>query len=678
MSQQTIVRHYRAATRGEAEQAYRADALKAARAGFVAVQHMWTEDDQGVLLAATFSGPDVDEQEAPEPTPQPSAIAVAEPETERAPQPSAVAEPQAEAEPEPAVAEVPVEPQPAPPAYQPVQRIVPVQRVEPVAEPEPEPEPVAQVEPEPEAEPVAQVEPEPEAEPVAQVEPEPEAEPVAQAEPEPPVVAAAANEPSIVAAEPQPVTIADLNGSIAAPVHAADEFAPTEPSSGPATFEPAPDALADMSWTPTPEPTEPTAEVERYTPPAEMYEAPADLYVPVEVEQAEAVEPEPSGESEPGPEAEPAPATVDEEPTPVPEALGRSNRLTVQVMDLHTAGEPLRLIRSGFPDVPSMPVLERRQWVKDNADHVRRALMFEPRGHKDMYGAILLPPYNDYADMTVLFMHNEGYSTMCGHGVIAITTGLIEEGLYPASEPVTTIRYEVPAGIVAANAATVRLPDGTWAVRGVRFTNVPSYLASQSLSVRPDGVELHGIAAQYGALGVDLAFGGAYYGIVNAAEVGLRVVPEQADELRRVGAAITDVLRRDHTPAHPSDPDLSFVYGTIIVDLDPRTSPDGKARDAHIRNATIFAEAELDRSPCGSGTSAILAQLYARGRIKVGQEIINAGITGEHFLGRVEAETALGPYAAVSTSIAGTAYVTGYSTFVVDARDPLGDGFLLG
>jgi trans-L-3-hydroxyproline dehydratase len=346
-------------------------------------------------------------------------------------------------------------------------------------------------------------------------------------------------------------------------------------------------------------------------------------------------------------------------------------------MDLHTAGEPLRLVRSGFPDVPMLPVLERRQWLKENVDHVRRALMYEPRGHKDMYGAILLPPFNDYADMTVLFMHNEGYSTMCGHGVIAITTGLIEEGLFPATEPVTTIRYEVPAGIVAANAATSKLDDGTWAVRGVRFTNVPSYLAAQSLAVRPDGVTLHGTAEQYGALGVDIAFGGAYYGIVNAAELGLRVVPEQADELRRVGAAITDVLRRDHTPTHPSDPDLSFVYGTIIVDLDPRSSPDGRAHDAHLRNATIFADAELDRSPCGSGTSALLAQLHARGRIKVGQEIVNAGITGEHFLGRIEAETSLGQYPAVSTSIAGTAYVTGYSTFVVDSRDPLGDGFLL-
>ncbi|HUG98046.1 MAG TPA: proline racemase family protein, partial [Gammaproteobacteria bacterium] len=245
-------------------------------------------------------------------------------------------------------------------------------------------------------------------------------------------------------------------------------------------------------------------------------------------------------------------------------------RLTIQAMDLHCAGQPLRMIRSGFPDVPSLPVLERRRWLLDNADHVRRTLIHEPRGHRDMYAAVLLPPHSDYADMCVLFMHNEGYSTMCGHGIIAITTGLIEEGLYPASEPITTIRYEVPAGIVAANAATVRLPSGGWAVRGVRFTNVPSYLAAQSLPLRPDGVDLHGQAAQYGTLSVDLAFGGAYYGIVNAGELGLRVVPDQADALRRAGAAITDVLRRDHAPAHPTDSALSFVYGTIIVDTDPR------------------------------------------------------------------------------------------------------------
>ena len=513
-----------------------------------------------------------------------------------------------------------------------------------------------------------------------------------------------------------------VDTQFAAPEQPSESFAPPAAIGEPEFVTP-----DESAWMPAE--VEPEPQLERYTPPAEMYAPSPDMYVPVAPSEP-LVEPEPEvtePEPEPEPEAispeepsipdepvavaeveiaeepaaevevEPVAATQAEQvetaassesvpaqtapaqqPTTATETAGRQPRLTIQTMELHTAGEPLRLVRSGFPDVPMLPVLERRQWLKDNADHVRRALIYEPRGHKDMYGAILLPPYNDYADMTVLFMHNEGYSTMCGHGIIAITTGLIEEGLFPASEPVTTIRYEVPAGIVAANAATTKLDDGTWAVRGVRFTNVPSYLAAQSLAVRPDGVQLHGTAAQYGALGVDIAFGGAYYGIVNAAELGLRVVPENADELRRAGAAITEVLRRDHTPAHPSDPDLSFVYGTIIVDLDPRTSPDGRAHDAHLRNVTIFAEAELDRSPCGSGTSAILAQLHARGRIKVGQEIVNAGITGEHFLGRIEAETALGPYPAVSTSVAGTAFVTGYSTFMVDSRDPLGDGFLLG
>ena len=214
----------------------------------------------------------------------------------------------------------------------------------------------------------------------------------------------------------------------------------------------------------------------------------------------------------------------------------------------------------------------------------------------------------------------------------------------------------------------------------MRFNYISSYLAAQSLSVRPDGVALHGAAAQYGALGVDIAFGGAYYGIVNAAELGLRVVPEQADELRRVGAAITEVLRRDHTPAHPTDPDLSFVYGTIIVDLEPRNLARRQGpRRAHpqrddlrrgrARPVAVRLRHERDPGPAPR----------SRPNSSAGQEIVNAGITGEHFLGRVESETVLGPYRrSEHVSIAGTAYITGYSTFIVDSRDPLGDGFLLG
>jgi trans-L-3-hydroxyproline dehydratase len=351
-------------------------------------------------------------------------------------------------------------------------------------------------------------------------------------------------------------------------------------------------------------------------------------------------------------------------------------RVTMEAIDLHCAGEPLRLIRSGYAAVPSAPILERRRWVLENADHLRRIAVYEPRGHRDMYGAVLLPPHRPDADIAVLFMHNEGYSTMCGHGVIAITTGLIEEGLFTASEPVTTIRYEIPAGLVTAHAATSRGPHGGFEVTSVRFENVPSYVASSGLVVPPDGLALDGTAREEG-LRVDIAFGGAYYGIVDAADLGLRVVPSQVDALTRAGSAITDVLRRDHTPEHPVDRDLGFVYGTIIVDHRPQSSPDGRAIDADARNVTIFADGEVDRSPCGSGTSALLAQWFARGLVPAGRDIVNASITGEVFGARVEGETRLGEHDAVRTSVEGRAFVTGYPTLIVDDRDPLGDGFLL-
>ena len=352
-------------------------------------------------------------------------------------------------------------------------------------------------------------------------------------------------------------------------------------------------------------------------------------------------------------------------------------RITLETLDLHCAGEPLRLIRSGYPVVPQLPINERRAWARDHADHVRRLLMFEPRGHRDMYGAVLLPPHRDDADVAVLFMHNEGYSTMCGHGIIALTQGLIEEGLYPATTPRTVIRWETPAGLVVATAA-VRVGDGGEPmVDGVRFVNVPSYLHADRLVMRPRGVRLFGAAAERKGLSVQLAFGGAYYGIVDVAELGMRVVPEQIESLTRAGAAITAALRRDHTPDHPTDSSLGFVYGTILVDSDPRTSPDGLAHDATIRNLTVFADAEVDRSPCGSGTSALLATRYALGASDAEDELINASVTGESFSARIEGTTTLGDHEAVITSVEGQGFVIGHQRFVVDERDPLGDGFLL-
>ena len=354
-----------------------------------------------------------------------------------------------------------------------------------------------------------------------------------------------------------------------------------------------------------------------------------------------------------------------------------TSRVVVETLDLHCAGEPLRLVRSGYPAVPLLPIDERRAWVREHADQIRRLLMYEPRGHRDMYGAVLLPPHRDDADIAVLFMHNEGYSTMCGHGIIALTQGLIEEGLYPALSPTTVIRWETPAGLVTATAEVHVGSADEPRVAGVRFVNVPAYLHADRLIMRPRGVRLFGAAAERQGLSVQLAFGGAYYGIVDVAELGMRVVPEQIEPLTRAGAAITDALRRDHTPSHPTDASLGFVYGTVIVDSDPASSPDGLAREATIRNVTVFADAEVDRSPCGSGTSALLAARHALGASTVGDEIVNAGISGESFVGRVEGVTSVGGRDAVVTSVEGQGFVTGHHRFVIDERDPLGAGFLL-
>jgi proline racemase len=195
--------------------------------------------------------------------------------------------------------------------------------------------------------------------------------------------------------------------------------------------------------------------------------------------------------------------------------------------------------------------------------------------------------------------------------------------------------------------------------------------------MRPRGVRLFGAAAERKGLSVQLAFGGAYYGIVDVAELGMRVVPEQVEQLTRAGAAITEALRRDHSPTHPTDESLGFVYGTILVDSDPASSPDGLAKNATMRNVTVFAEAEVDRSPCGSGTSALLAARHALGASKVGEVIVNASITGEAFNARIDDTASLGGNKAVITSVQGHGYVTGHQRFVLDERDSLGKGFLL-
>jgi trans-L-3-hydroxyproline dehydratase len=337
----------------------------------------------------------------------------------------------------------------------------------------------------------------------------------------------------------------------------------------------------------------------------------------------------------------------------------REGKTIITTIDMHAAGEPLRIITGGLPPLPGNTILERRRWMREHLDHLRRALMWEPRGHYDMYGCVLTPPVTPGADVGVLFLHNEGYSTMCGHGVIALVTALVETGALPAKATITPVTLDTPAGVVRA-AAHVR-PDGT--VAKVSFRNVPSLLYGRDLSLDVPG---------FGPVVVDVAFGGAYYAIVPAERVKLRVDVNQKAALLAAATAIKAAVTSACPIEHPFENDLSFLYGIIFTDAPEEASH-------HSRNLCIFANAEVDRSPTGTGVSARLAVHHARGEVAAGETIAIESILGRHsvFEGRVVEETQFGPYPAIVSEVSGRAFLTGRHEFVIDADDPLGAGFLL-
>ncbi|MGH2614469.1 MAG: proline racemase family protein [Thermomicrobiales bacterium] len=327
----------------------------------------------------------------------------------------------------------------------------------------------------------------------------------------------------------------------------------------------------------------------------------------------------------------------------------------LSTIDAHAAGEPLRIITAGVPPLPGATVLERRRFMADHYDDIRRALLFEPRGHADMYGAVLTPPVTPGADYGVLFLTNEGYSTMCGHGVIALTTALLETGMLPRREPSTDVVYDSPAGLIRA-CATVE--DDR--VTSVAFRNVPAFRYAEDLEV----------AIDQGPIRADVAFGGAFYVLVDAADLGVEVVPQNAGQLTRLGMEVKRAVEREIEVVHPEEPELRGIYGTII-------SEPPRAADRAGRNITIYAEGAVDRSPCGTGTSAKLACLYAAGHISIGQPYVHESVIGTTFTGRVLDETTVGPHAAVETEISGRGFLTGFHQFVLDADDPNAGGFLV-
>jgi len=316
---------------------------------------------------------------------------------------------------------------------------------------------------------------------------------------------------------------------------------------------------------------------------------------------------------------------------------------SIRTTDYHTAGEPFRIVVEGVPPLVGRTILDKRRWAAEHLDHVRRLLVNEPRGHADMYGCFVVDPEHG-GDLGVVFFHNEGYSTACGHGTIALVTWALESGrlsVFPQANGEVVVLVDAPSGRLRTWA---RVVDGD--VTSVRFRNVPSF-------VLRSGVAVEGVR-------VDIAFGGAFYAIAPAAApIDRGHLPELIERGRR----IKDALNRAGGVVHPLEPDLCDVYGVIWT-------------HGH-RNVTVFADGQVDRSPCGSGTSARLALLDASGELFRGETLLHRGIVGTEFVGRVVDETEVAGIPAVITEVEGSAHLTGRHEFVLEPGDPLGTGFLL-
>lgn len=329
---------------------------------------------------------------------------------------------------------------------------------------------------------------------------------------------------------------------------------------------------------------------------------------------------------------------------------------TFRVVDSHTMGEPTRIIYDGFPPLEGATMMERKEFLERNFDHYRKALMLEPRGHRDMFGALLTDPVSPEADLGVIFMDSGGYLNMCGHGSIGSATVAVETGMVPVTEPYTDVVLEAPVGIIRAR---VKVENGK--AMEVSIRNVPAFLYRENLELELDG---------YGTVPFDISFGGSFFALVSSEKIGLEIRQENLERLTDFGMRLREKINRTVYVRHPElnihTVDLVEIYGPPS---DPR---------ADRKNVVIFGDAQTDRSPCGTGTSAKLAALYAKGELALGQEFVYESITGSLFRGTLTGETRVGDFRAVIPRITGSAYITGYNEWVLDEDDPLRYGFLLG
>ncbi|MCI0395023.1 MAG: proline racemase family protein [Chloroflexi bacterium] len=330
--------------------------------------------------------------------------------------------------------------------------------------------------------------------------------------------------------------------------------------------------------------------------------------------------------------------------------------LRITTIDAHTAGEPLRVITAGFPPLPGDTILAKRRHARVYFDHLRTALMWEPRGHADMYGCLVTEPVTPDGTLGVLFLHNEGFSTMCGHGVIGLAKVALDTGLVEIAGDQPVIRMDTPAGRVTAFA---RREGGR--VVEVSFHNVPSFVYALDQEVTVPGV---------GRLRYDVAFGGAFYAFCRAEDLGVSLAPADFGRLIELGMRLKRAVMDSLSISHPFEEDLGFLYGTIIVG--PAHQP-----GHHSRNVCIFADGEVDRCPTGTGVSARAALHHARGELAVGQPFVVESILDTCFTGEVVEVTRFGDYPAVIPQVTGTAHITGRNEWLLDPADPLRHGFLL-
>jgi len=328
----------------------------------------------------------------------------------------------------------------------------------------------------------------------------------------------------------------------------------------------------------------------------------------------------------------------------------------IETLDAHTAGEPLRLITKGLPDIPGNTILEKRRFFRRNYDHIRTGLMWEPRGHADMYGAVLTEPVSKQADFGVFFLHNQGYSTMCGHAVIALAKMTLDTEIIKKQGNSPEIKMDTPAGLIRTIAYREK-----GSVTHVSFLNVPSFVYMKDQRVQVPGL---------GWVNYDIAFGGAFYAFCKVEELDVTLKPKHFYRLVSLGRSIKKTVMSSVDIKHPQEEELGFLYGTII------TGPPEKPSN-HSRNVCVFADGEVDRSPTGTGVSARAAIHYSRGEIKKGEVLIIESLIGTEFKVSIKEVTEFGPYTAVIPEVTGSASIIGENKYYFDPNDPLKKGFIL-